>query len=85
MEIEPIAQDQQENQYNALIRIQPEMEIDIRQDQSATDNANDPDYRLFLQPNRPDCDRIQIQPRRSTRIPTMSAKALENLRYDMED
>ena len=54
------------------------MEIDATQDQSTTNDVNDPDYRSFLQPNRPEFEG-KVQPRRSTRVPTMSARALENL------
>ena len=85
MEMELIAQNQQKDQYFAPIQIQPEMEIDTGKDQSTTNDINDLDYRSFLQPNRPDCKRKEIQPRRSTRIPTMSANALENLMHDMEN
>ena len=82
MEIKPIAKNQQKDQYFAPIQIQPEMEINTMQDQSTTNDVNDPDYRSFLQPNRLDFEG-KVQPRRSTRVLTISAKALENLMHDM--
>ena len=78
MEIEPIAQEEQENRYFALIQIPPGIDADPRQNQTTHEDNNDPDYRSFFQPNRTDCEG-KAQPRRSTRVLMMSAKALENL------
>ena len=50
------------------------MEFDARQDQTTEENADDPDYRAFLNPTD-----SGSQPRRSSRVPMLSAKALQNL------
>ena len=82
MEIDLETQDQDENQYLAPVRIDPEMETNISQDQSAVEDTNDPDYRLFLQPDTRTDENGHQETRRSSRIPKLSAKALENFQYD---
>ena len=82
VEIDPDMQDQAENQYLAPVRIDPEMEVNISQDQSEMEDTDDPDYRLFLQPDARNEEETQQERRRSSRIPKLSAKALENFQYD---
>ena len=76
-EVSPNAESD-ENRYLAPVRIQPEMEISERQEQEVDDSTDDPDYRTFLNPQSTSNDGIN-QPRRSSRVPLLSAKALENL------
>ena len=76
-EVSPNAESD-ENRYLAPIRIQPEMEISERQEQEVDDSTDDPDYRTFLNPQSTSNDGNN-QPRRSSRVPLLSAKALENL------
>ena len=54
------------------------MEVNERQDQTIEENADDPDYRAFLNPSSTN-NEVRNQPRRSTRVPLLSAKALEHL------
>ena len=44
----------------------------------------EPTNQDYLQPNCPDFEMIPIQPRRSTRIPKLSAKALHMLQFDQD-
>ena len=58
-------QDQEENQYQPPVQIDPEMEVNISQDQSEMENTDDPDYRLFLQPDARNEEETQQERRRS--------------------
>ena len=76
-----ISQDQ--DQYRPPTAINPEIQGNISQDQSKMDNNDDPDYRQFLQNDAINgVDAQQQQPRRSSRIPKLSVRALERFQYD---
>ena len=76
-----ISQDQ--DQYQPPTAINPDIEVNISQDQSEMDNNDDPDYRQFLQADAINGeDTQQQQPRRSSRIPKLSVRALERFQYD---
>ena len=77
------AEPNQENQYQTPISVRPDIVVkNVRRQPETSETSDGLGMSEISQPIGSEFEWIEFQPRRSVRIPTLSAKALQNLQYE---